>query len=394
MAAELQHQLLIAAGPGEWRAALVENGVVVELLVERGEGVEAGSIYLGRVARLLPALGASLVDIGGDRPGFLPDREIVPRGRRLDEGERTVVQVRREAQGGKAARLTMRIAPPAAAAVEALAAGRDPPARLHPAASFAAALAGAAPGADEILADDMAVIPEIRAAFPDAAVALAAEEEWPVDLGALFDQALSPVVPLDSGGSVHIDTTPAAVLIDVDSGTPASGSAERTALQVNLAAAAVIAREIRRRNLGGGIVVDFVGLDSAPLRRRVQAALAAALAADPARPQILGWTGLGHLELVRPRRRRSLSEALLDPEAGVPRKSALTVAFEALRTLRRASRAAPGRKWRLIVAAEIAAAFTGAAAGALDALEKRFGQKIAIEAEPARSRERFDIVPL
>ena len=97
-------ELLIAAGPGEWRAALLEDGIPVELFVERGDRSEAGSIHLGRVHRLLPALGAMLVDIGADRPAFLPQNEVFPRGRRLDEGERVIVQIRREAQGGKAAR--------------------------------------------------------------------------------------------------------------------------------------------------------------------------------------------------------------------------------------------------------------------------------------------------
>jgi cold shock CspA family protein len=103
----LDRQLLISAGPGEWRAALLETGVPVELFVERGDRSEAGSIHLSRVARLLPALGAALVDIGGGRPAFLPQSEVLPRGRRLHEGERVVVQVRREAQAGKAARVTM-----------------------------------------------------------------------------------------------------------------------------------------------------------------------------------------------------------------------------------------------------------------------------------------------
>lgn len=106
----MRRELVIAAGPGEWRAALLEDDAAVELRVERGEGGEAGSIHLGRVLRLLPALGAALVDIGGDRPAFLPQSESLPRGRRLDEGERVVVQVRREAQGGKAPRLTTAVA--------------------------------------------------------------------------------------------------------------------------------------------------------------------------------------------------------------------------------------------------------------------------------------------
>ena len=86
---------------------LLEEDVPVELYVERGDRSEAGSIHLGRVRQLVPALGAALVDIGGDRPAFLPQGDVLPRGKRLHESERVVVQVRREAQAGKAARVTM-----------------------------------------------------------------------------------------------------------------------------------------------------------------------------------------------------------------------------------------------------------------------------------------------
>ena len=168
------------------------------------------------------------------------------------------------------------------------------------------------PAADRIVVDEPGAIPEIRAAFPDAEVVHEPESQWPVDLDMLFDEALSPTIALAGGGSVHIEMAKAATLIDVDSGTPESGSPEQTALAINLAAAAVIARQLRLRRLGGSIVVDFVGLDDRGARERVRAALARALAADPARPEILGWTRLGHLELVRPRRLRPLAEVLLE----------------------------------------------------------------------------------
>ncbi|MGH7060557.1 MAG: ribonuclease E/G, partial [Stellaceae bacterium] len=284
--------------------------------------------------------------------------------------------------------------PEAGSDIAAHAAGRDPPARLRPSATFAAAIAGAAPAVEQVFVGDIAAVPEARAAFPSALVAHADEDEWPIDLDALFEGALAPVVPLDEGGSIRIDATAAATLIDVDSGSPPTGSPERTALAANLKAALVIAREIRRRSLGGGIVVDFVGLDRPALRERVRLALAEALAPDPAQPRILGWTRLGHLELVRPRRRRPLAETLLDLETSAPRKTAPTVAYEALRALQREARAAPGRQWRLIVAADVAAALADAAAGAVHGLERRFGRKVAIEIGPARSRERFEIAAL
>src|SRR5439155_21318468 len=78
----LPSELLIAAGPGEWRAALLEDGIAVELYVERGDRNEAGSIHLGRVSRRLPALGAMPVDFDEHRPAFLPQSDVFPRGRR------------------------------------------------------------------------------------------------------------------------------------------------------------------------------------------------------------------------------------------------------------------------------------------------------------------------
>jgi Ribonuclease G/E len=149
------------------------------------------------------------------------------------------------------------------------------------------------------------------------------------------------------------------------------------------------------RNLAGGIVIDFVGMGHRRLRERVRDALAERLASDPACPQVLGWTRLGHLELVRPRRRRPLAETLLEPRSGGPLvKTAITVAHEALRALRREARAQPGRSWRLTIAPDVEAAFSGVAAAALRALEDRFGRKITIEADPSTDRESFQITPV
>jgi ribonuclease G len=413
------------------------------------------------VRRLVPALGALLVDIGGDRLAFLPESEVLPRGRRLDEGERVIVQIRREAQSGKAARVTtgvtlrgrlvelragrsgilggenlppeqrsrlfapslslpgergregwgLRLIEPAPVeaiileTTDLLQRWRDisdralrlaPPCRLDPPTSFAAALAGALPAAPSlILVDDPAAIPELRAVFPDSTLQHQLEAEWSIELDAVFDQVLSATVALAGSGSVHIEPTRAAVLIDVDSGTPEWGSADRTALAVNLAAANTIARQIRLRNLGGGIVVDFVGLDHRGLRERVREAFAKSLAADPAQPQIIGWTRLGHFELVRPRRGRPLAEVLLEPRSGGPLvKTAITVAHEAMRALRREARAQPGRQWRLTAAQEVAAALADDAADALAMLEERFARKIGIEADPNLAREQFHIAPL
>jgi len=481
----LDRELLISAGPGEWRAVLLERGLPVELYVERGDRSEAGSFHLARVVRLLPALGAALVDIGDERPAFLPNREVLPRGKRLHDGQRIVVQIRREAQADKAASVTMaatlrgprielrlgrpnliggealsdaerrqlvtlveagdagtgvaphppatrvppsprlrgegwgegqagagfriiEVAPIDALAVEAAALAQrwrdilesasrlDPPARLDPVVSLAAALARSLPDVpDKILVDDPAAVPQLRAAFPGSAVSQVPETEWSTNLDAVLDGALSDTLALPDGGSVHFEATRVGVLIDVDTGTPETGSPERSALTVNLAAARTIARQIRLRNLGGGIVVDFVGRDSRSEREKVRTALAEALAPDPAGPQLLGWTRLGHFELVRPRRGRPISEAVLEPRPGGKFvKTAVTVAHEALRALRQAARAQPGRQWRLIVAPDVAAALAGPMTHVVQEAEERFARKIAIEADPDCDREQFQISAL
>ena len=183
-------------------------------------------------------------------------------------------------------------------------------------------------------------------------------------------------MPLPDVGAIHIDEGRAAVLIDVDTGSPETGSAERSARRANLAAAGVIARQLRLRQLGGGIVVDFAALDAPRERERVRQAVAAALAGDPARPQLLGWTRLGHLEIVRPRRFRSLSETMLGPRGAA--RTRATLAFEALRRLAAEARANPAANWRLTVVPAVEAALRGPAAAALAALELRLGRRIAI----------------
>ena len=390
----MRRELLISAGPGEWRAALLEGGAAVELYVERGDSLPPGSIFLGRVLRLLPGLDAALVDIGKERPGFLPLR----RGEtRPQEGARLVVQLRREAQQDKGALLSTRINPMAAVPeLELLLADGDrsePPVQLYPKVGFAAALAlrlSAVP--DRIAADEPAALPELRQAFPDAAVRHAQEEDWSTDLDALFETALSPSLALPGGGAIHIAETRAATLVDVDTGTPDAGSFARAAMAVNIAATAALARQLRLRQLGGGVIVDFAALEGRAAREKIRQALTAALASDPAEPQILGWSRLGHLELVRPRRGRPLSEAMLEP--GSARKNPVALAFEALRALQREARASPAANWRLIARPAIAMALHGAAAPGLNSLERRLGRPITIVPQPEDPARDFEIASM
>ncbi len=383
----LHRELLIAAGPGEWRAAWLEDGVAAELHVERGDKAPAGAIVLGRVAMATPGLDAAFVAIGEVHQGFLPGRPLP------DEGARIIVEVTREAQRGKGARLSTRIAEARLAGLAAHAARLEPPVRLDPAAGFAASLALRLPAVPHrILCDEAAPLAELRSVFPDAEIARCDGADWPLEIEILFAAALAPIVVLPGAGALRIAEEEAATLIDVDTGVPAAGSLARGALRANLAAAAAIPRHIRLRQLGGGIVVDFAALDGRGPRDQVRQALVEALAGDPARPEVLGWTRLGHLEIVRPRRLRPLSDAMLEP--GSAKKSATTLAFEALRLLAREARANPAASWRLIAAEDVAMELAGPAAAGLRSLEERLGRKIAIEVRRDDQARSFDIVRL
>ena len=386
-------ELWVSPGPGEWRAAWVKDGEAVELYVERGDIKPPGSIHLGRVVRVVPGLDAALVDIGDERPALLRRRDAADAD--LTEGARALVQVRREAWAEKAPLLTGKITAPDLPALAQRAARLEPPAQLAPEPGFAAALGLRLPGTpDRIVADDAAILAELRGAFPGVEIAQQPASDWPLDLDGDFESALASSGAIRGGGAIHIAETRTATMIDVDTGTPESGTAERAALAVNRAAAALIARQVRLRNLAGPIAIDFVGLAGGIGRRdhreRVRAALTAALEGDPAKPEVLGWTRLGHLELVRPRRGRSLVDAMLVPRS--PVKAPLTLAYEALRRLQREARANPAAKWRLGATPAIEAALRGPAAAALRALETRLGRPIAIVAEPGR--DGFDIDPL
>jgi Ribonuclease G/E len=130
------------------------------------------------------------------------------------------------------------------------------------------------------------------------------------------------------------------------------------------------------------------------LREQVREVRAEPLQPDSPCPQILGWTRLDHLELVRARRGRPLAEALLESRSrGAPIKTSVTVAHEALRAVRLQARTRPGRRWCTTVSPDVAAVLAGRAT-TLRMLEQRFGREIAIEANPSLDRVRFQIAPV
>jgi Ribonuclease G/E len=291
---------------GGW-AALEEDGAVVALRPAGGAArSRVGEIWLGRVTAIRPELPAALVDLGFDRPAFLSAEDVSPKGgfRKLHQGQAVVVAVTKDARAGKAAGVTMRLRenalPPP---------GAKPPLRL--AAPPPAISAWFDPAPSEILLDDRAAYAELRrwlmANRPELAERLGFSAESLFEsfgIGAALDEAREPRVALPGGGALTIEPTALGVAIDVDAGRAASP------LAANLEAARAVARQVRLRNLSGPILVGFVGMAGKSARGRVLAALAGALKQAVPDCRALGWTRLGHVELVRKRAAPSLAESL------------------------------------------------------------------------------------
>jgi Rne/Rng family ribonuclease len=278
--------------------------------------------------------------------------------------------------------------------------GCAPPALLEAAAAPLEALLQevATAGIDHIVVDEAATFAAIRDWLRRHRSALLDRLVWYRETLPLFEhegvagdiaQALAPRVALPGGGALTIEIAAAATLIDVDSGSasPRGATAAEAVLALNLAAAGEAARQIRLRNLAGPIIVDFIGMRARAPRDRVRSALAEALAGEA---EILGWTRLGHLELLRPRRAASLTETLFTRDAGGGLvKTPLTTALELLRRIDRMGD--PGAAPSARVHPEVAKALAGEAAAALRALETRLGRPVAVIAEPGRARDSFDI---
>ena len=356
-----------------------------------------GAVFLGRVVALRPDLPAALVDIGLDRPAFLDARDADRKHglAGITEGQALIVEVTKAARADKAAGVRiMRAADERRAGFETIAQQAKPPARLDRAepAIVRAAKALLTPLPDRIVIDDRGALAALKRHAPDLEAIL----EFHGDATPLFeaigvaeavDVALHPRIALPGGGTLHIEATHAATLIDVDGGAQAAQPA-------NLAAVAAIARQIALRNLAGPIVIDFVGMRKAAERDQVAAALKAALAADAEQPELLGWTRLGHFELIRRRRDAPLAELLFEHgDNGAQRKTALTLALDALRAVARAAQTQPGARPVLAVHPDVAAALDdGTGLAARQWLEARLGRPLPVEADPQRARAAIDIL--
>ncbi len=405
-------RLLVSAQPGELRAAWIDGGRLADLLVQRDDHPSLlGDLWLGRVTALDRGLGAAFVELGLARPGLLPLAEAP--GRKLAEGAAVVVRVLRDPAPDKGPRLSARLIDPPPD-LEARAAAAKPPARLLPGGDLSARLLAAATPPDEILVDDPETLREMKTRFanagrPDLADLLKLDlgpeplferpllDESPVggSVEAAIESLLDPCVPLPGGGRLWIEPTHGLVAVDVDSGRHAAGDPLAAARAVDLEAAAEIPRQLRLRGLSGQIVIDFLELPSADDRRRVTAALRAGLKADPEPGRVQAMARSGLLVMTRRRGRPALHEILTAPcgEAGSGRsKTAATLAFEALRAMRRAAAADPGKPLVLEARPDLLAALDGSAKAARMSLESRLGQPLETLARPELGERGYEVI--
>ena len=351
-------ELEVVEDGGVRYAAILVDGRPTDLAAERCDRPDlTDALFLARVVRVDRVAGAAFLDLGRDRPGFLPLRK----GATPAAGRLLPVRVTGEPREGKGIEVTRDVAltsrtlvhlpygpavtasrrlPPAvrrawrtrlsggwivrSAAAEAeeeavLAEAARLEARWAGIAERVAAAAGPAmlappPDVGQRLLLDAVGVAEIRIAddavrrrwapwldtvAPDLSDRLSGEAAGFLDI---LPALLQPAVSLPGGGAITIEATRALTAIDVDAG------AARDPLRTNREAAAAAAREIRLRNLGGLIVVDFITLGDGATRRRVLADLREALADDPLNAQLGdGFTRFGLVEVARRRRGRPLA---------------------------------------------------------------------------------------
>lgn len=413
----MQQELVIDVSEYETRVALYGDEILREVHIERdGRYSLTGSIYLGRVDRVVPGIQAAFVEFGGERPGFLHVRDIVPGAmdvidadkRRVDEharsrseepldirsvlheGQSLLVQVSKDPIAGKGARLTTNLTVAGRYLVlmpyndrigvsqrikeeterERLRNLMDD-FRHEMSSNHGYIIRTVAEGVPiEDLEDDIEFLERLWQQITENAKAVANGEvvyqELPLHTRAVRDlvntnvksivvndedtlaqvkdfvtsympeyisgltlttdneyqrcklneeieKALVREVELPSGGYLLIENTESMCTVDVNTGRfVGSKNLEDTVFKTNLEAAPVIARELRVRNIGGLVVVDFIDMDEAAHRSGVMAAFEKAFEGDPSRVQIGDFSEFGLVELSRKRTRKTLAEQMSD----------------------------------------------------------------------------------
>ncbi|WP_157264793.1 ribonuclease G [Azohydromonas aeria] len=487
--------ILINWAPQETRVAIVENGAVQELHIERAlERGLVGNIYLGKVARVLPGMQSAFIDIGLERAAFLHVADLVghsrfepggnhipvPIERQVFEGQSLMVQVIKDPIGTKGARLSTQISIAGRLLVhlpqddhigisQKIGSGelRDQLRQRMQALVGTRETGGgggfilrtnAEDATDAELADDIAYGRKTWAAIRERAFTVPpgtllhqdlnlaervlrdlsnehtgsiridsrmqfdhltafGQEFTPGAVGKLelykgerpiFDlynidaeveRALARRVDLKSGGYLIIDQTEALTTVDVNTGGfVGARNFDDTIFKTNLEAAGAIARQLRLRNLGGIIIVDFIDMARDEHQGAVLAEFRKQLSRDRTKTTVSGFTQLGLVEMTRKRTRESLAHMLCEPcptcGGRGQVKTARSVCYDVLREILREARQFNPKEFRVVASAAVVEMLLDEESPHLAGLSEFIGKPISLSAEPTMNPEQYDIVLL
>jgi len=212
-----------------------------------------------------------------------------------------------------------------------------------------------------------------------------------------IEKALARRVDLKSGGYLIVDQTEALTTVDVNTGGFVGGrSFDDTIFKTNLEAAQVIARQLRLRNLGGIIIIDFIDMDTEEHKNAVLNEFRKALARDRTRMTINGFTQLGLVEMTRKRTRESLPHVLCEPcpvcEGRGELKTAQTVCYQVLREVLREAKQFNAREFRILASQQVIDMFLDEESHSLAMLSDFIGKPVSLQVENTYNQEQFDIV--
>jgi ribonuclease G len=485
----MNQEILINVTPRETRAALLEDGVVQELHLERASsrGI-VGNLYKGRVSRVLPGMQAAFIEIGLQRTAFLHASDIAQSvnfdeaGERLEssitellhEGDEILVQVLKDPLGTKGARLTTDITIPSrflvympfseGVGISNRIEDADERERLRlmaegqcPDGSGGLIVRTVAEGAEvEALHADLVFLQKHWAVLEDRARAAGAPTLVHADLplptrmlrdllgsdvravrvddaetqremleflqifapddgpvlelydgsAALFDlnsveqeirRALDRKVPLKSGGYLIIDQTEALTTIDINTGGfVGHRNLEETIFKTNLEATQAISRQLRLRNLGGIIIIDFIDMEIETHREQVLESLETHLAKDHARTQVSQVSALGLVEMTRKRTRESLEHLLCEPCPTCTGRSSIrsaeTICYEIYREVLREARQFSCSELVVIASEGVIDLLLEEEAALIAELEDATGRPVKLQTEAGYGQEQYDVV--
>lgn len=485
----MSEELLINVTPRETRIAVLENGVLQEVYIERASkrGL-VGNIYKGKVVRVLPGMQAAFIDIGLERAAFLHESDIVAANQDngngkegitqlLREGQEVLVQVIKDPLGSKGARLTTQLSIAARflvfmpgiahIGVSQKIVAEEERNRLRDGVRNVVGedtdhgyiIRTVTEGCSEqSLADDVHFLQRMWGAIQERqkeeyAPALIHEDlslerralrdfvgpevekiridtreghakavkfaekfipavapriehypgERPIfDLYGVEDEiqkALSKKVQLKSGGYLVVDQTEAMTTIDVNTGAfVGHRNLEETIFKTNLEAAQSIARQLRLRNLGGIIILDFIDMEAPEHRVQVLQALQRALERDHAKSHICEVSSLGLIEMTRKRTRESLEHILCEscPTCGGrgSLKTPETVCYEVFREITREARQFEAQRFMVLASQDVVDVMLEDESSSVAELEAFIGKPIKFQVEVMYTQEQFDVVPM